>query len=99
MDLDNGNGPPVEAREVLDFWYGELKPEQWWQRDGAVDGEITLRSLVLYQILDDPDQLDFARKHKEIIDRFGRFPYRNKVLGRVSTPREEEFLEKPGVFW
>lgn len=36
--------------------------------------------------------LDFARKHQDIIARFGRFPYRNAVLGRASTPEEEDFL-------
>ena len=36
--------------------------------------------------------LDFARQHQDIITRFGRFPYRNKALGRSSTPEEESFL-------
>ena len=35
---------------------------------------------------------DFARQHQDIITRFGRFPYRNAVLGRISTPDEESFL-------
>jgi uncharacterized protein (DUF924 family) len=38
------------------------------------------------------DNLDFARKHEEIIARFGRFPYRNAALGRASTAEEEIFL-------
>lgn len=37
----------------------------------------------------------FALRHREIIDRFGRFPHRNKVLGRESTPEEIAFLEEP----
>ena len=36
--------------------------------------------------------LDFARKHQQIIARFGRFPYRNAVLGRTNTADEEDFL-------
>jgi uncharacterized protein (DUF924 family) len=40
--------------------------------------------------------LDYARKHQEIIERFGRFPHRNEVLGRESTPEERAFLEQPG---
>lgn len=40
--------------------------------------------------------LDFEKKHKEIIDRFGRYPHRNKILGRVSTDEELEFLKQPG---
>lgn len=39
---------------------------------------------------------DFELKHKAIVDRFGRFPHRNKALGRVSTPEEIEFLKRPG---
>jgi uncharacterized protein (DUF924 family) len=38
---------------------------------------------------------DFEIKHKQIIDKFGRFPHRNKVLGRTSTPEEIEFLKGP----
>lgn len=40
--------------------------------------------------------LDYAVRHREIIDRFARFPHRNAVLGRVSTPEEEAFLLEPG---
>lgn len=40
--------------------------------------------------------LDFARRHREIIARFGRFPHRNAVLGRVSTDAEVAFLAEPG---
>lgn len=40
--------------------------------------------------------LDFEYKHKVIIDRFGRYPHRNEILGRVSTPQELEFLQQEG---
>lgn len=40
--------------------------------------------------------LDFERCHKAIIDQFGRFPHRNTLLGRISTPQELEFLSQPG---
>lgn len=39
---------------------------------------------------------DFELKHKDIIERFGRYPHRNKILGRDSTPDEEAFVEKTG---
>ncbi len=39
------------------------------------------------------DQLDYATKHRDIIRKFGRFPHRNAVLGRDSTPEETEFLK------
>jgi uncharacterized protein (DUF924 family) len=40
--------------------------------------------------------LDYAVRHFEIIERFGRFPHRNKILGRASTPEELDFLAQPG---
>jgi uncharacterized protein (DUF924 family) len=42
------------------------------------------------------DTLDWARRHRDVIARFGRFPHRNAVLGRASTPAEIEFLKEPG---
>ncbi len=39
--------------------------------------------------------LDFEKKHKAILDRFGRYPHRNAVLGRPSTKEELEFLKQP----
>lgn len=40
--------------------------------------------------------LDYAVRHYEIIAKFGRFPHRNKILNRESTPEEIEFLTQPG---
>ena len=40
--------------------------------------------------------LPWAEKHRDIIRRFGRFPHRNAVLGRESTPAERQFLDEPG---
>ncbi|BEV16956.1 DUF924 domain-containing protein [Herbaspirillum sp. DW155] len=39
---------------------------------------------------------DYARRHHAVIERFGRFPHRNRILGRDSTPEEVEFLKQPG---
>ena len=44
----------------------------------------------------DIDQLEWAEKHREIIVRFGRFPHRNALLGRVSSEAEIAFLKQPG---
>jgi len=41
------------------------------------------------------NDLDWARKHLVIIERFGRFPHRNEAMGRESTPEELEFLKEP----
>ncbi len=40
--------------------------------------------------------LDYARRHRDVVARFGRFPHRNDILGRPSTPDEVEFLRQPG---
>jgi uncharacterized protein (DUF924 family) len=40
--------------------------------------------------------LYYAVVHREIIEQFGRFPHRNKTLGRVSTEKESEYLLKKG---
>jgi uncharacterized protein (DUF924 family) len=42
------------------------------------------------------DALTWARKHHEVIERFGRYPHRNALLGRPSTPEELDFLLQPG---
>ncbi len=44
----------------------------------------------------DERYLDFADRHLKIVERFGRFPHRNAVLGRTSTDEEVEFLKQPG---
>ena len=41
--------------------------------------------------------LDYARRHKAVIDQFGRFPHRNGILGRKSTPEEQAYLAQPGA--
>ncbi len=40
--------------------------------------------------------LDFEHRHRNIIERFGRYPHRNKILDRTSSPEEEAFLREPG---
>jgi uncharacterized protein (DUF924 family) len=42
------------------------------------------------------DMLDYAHRHRGVIARFGRFPHRNTILGRASTPEEAEYLSQPG---
>jgi uncharacterized protein (DUF924 family) len=54
------------------------------------------RSLELISALGDPELTKYALAHKDIIDRFGRFPHRNAILGRTSTAEELELLKGPG---
>ena len=172
-------------QEVIDFWFNELEPKQWWQKDDRLDSMIQKRfgylhsqakagelftwrktalgslaevivldqfsrniyrdtpdsfacdpmalalaqfaisknlekqlsdiqcsflympfmhsesklihveAVKLYEALGIQNSLDFEYQHKAIIDRFGRYPHRNKILGRSSTEEEKAFLKQP----
>jgi len=62
--------------------------------------EAQRRSVELFQRLRDepggPDVVSYAIGHRDIVERFGRFPHRNDILGRQTTPEEAEFLTQPG---
>lgn len=81
-----------------------LLPMQRWfvylPFEHAEDLALQRRCLDLFEGLrSDPDSggsIDYARRHFEVIARFGRFPHRNATLGRASTPEEVEFLRQPG---
>lgn len=53
------------------------------------------RSVELFSGFSDPQYLDYAERHRAIIARFGRFPYRNRILGRDNTPEEDAWLNDP----
>jgi uncharacterized protein (DUF924 family) len=73
----------------------------------AEDIALQRRSVALFEALcaqAPPEQrarcanfLDYARRHGEVIARFGRFPHRNAVLGRASTAEEQAYLAQPGA--
>ncbi|MEO7053888.1 MAG: DUF924 family protein [Rhizomicrobium sp.] len=66
----------------------------------AEDRALQAQSLELFGKIGIPGVVEFAQSHKDVIDRFGRFPHRNKVLKRESTPEEVEFLSaKPAEGW
>lgn len=81
-----------------------LRPVERWfvylPFEHAEDIAVQRRSIALFRALEsDPDSagtVDYAHKHYTIIARFGRFPHRNEVLGRRSTPEESLFLLQPG---
>ncbi|MDQ2070330.1 DUF924 family protein [Natronospira bacteriovora] len=175
-----------QARQVLDFWFEEIEPKQWWQKDADFDAQIADRfgelharaaacelwdwratprgrlaevivldqfsrnihrdrpeafacdalalalaqeavacgddlkleaiersflylpymhsesariheeAVRLYEANGLQENYEFELKHQVIIDRFGRYPHRNAILGRESTPEELEFLKQPG---
>ena len=180
------SNPMPSAPHILDFWFKELTPAQWWKVDPALDRRIAERFLdtlqraargelfawretaqgrlaeiivldqfsrnvwrgtpqafsqdgvalvlsqeavranalagldaqarafllmpymhsesraihveaeVLFREHAPADSYDFELRHKAIIDRYGRYPHRNAILGRSSTDEELEFLKQPG---
>ena len=66
----------------------------------AEDAAAQQRSLALFGVLAQDSglaaPLEWAQKHADVIARFGRYPHRNAILGRASTPEEVAFLSQPG---
>jgi uncharacterized protein (DUF924 family) len=62
----------------------------------AEDPAVQARAVQLMASLQDAELDHYAVAHKDIIDRFGRFPHRNVILGRISTTEEIAFLSQPG---
>lgn len=61
------------------------------------DPAVQARSVDLFESLGDPRVSEYARDHRRIVDLFGRFPHRNRILGRDSTHAELEFMKQhPG---
>jgi len=63
----------------------------------AEDPAEQARSVSLFEALGNANYLDYAYQHQDIIKRYGRFPHRNPILGRVSTPEEKAYLAEPGA--
>ena len=100
------DAPALAAAErmIERGWDWRLAPiERWFAYmpyQHAEDLAMQQRGLELFErVREDPtlaDVPEWARKHHAVIARFGRFPHRNAVLGRASTPQEVEFLAQPG---
>ncbi|MBW8777450.1 MAG: DUF924 family protein [Stenotrophomonas sp.] len=54
------------------------------------------RSVAMFDVLGDKEYLQYAELHRDIIRRFGRFPHRNAVLGRIPSPEELDYLAEGG---
>ena len=73
---DDGMSPERRGFLYMPFQHSEELKDQ-------------VQSLLLFSALGDPEQIDFARKHHEVIEKFGRFPHRNAALGRKPTAMEQ----------
>lgn len=84
-----------EQLSTLERWFVLMPLEH------AEDLAMQTRCVALFETLAAEDTrlkeaLDYAIRHRDVIERFGRFPHRNELLGRASTPEEIEFLKQPG---
>lgn len=82
LDLDQQLSPDQRSFLYMPFMHSESKA-------------IHEFALKLFQRLGEPVSLEFEKKHKQIIERFGRYPHRNQSLGRISSAAELEFLTQP----
>ena len=81
------------AREAIERGYDDgMEPARrgflYMPFQHSEDLKDQVQSLLLFSALGDPEQLGYARKHHEVIEKFGRFPHRNQVLGRAPRPDE-----------
>jgi len=97
------------ALQGIDQGFDQALPPHWrafayLPLEHAEDASLQERCLDLFGKLHlaHPDvplyanYVDYARRHGAVIERFGRFPHRNTVLGRTSTPEEAHYLAQPG---
>ncbi len=82
-EFDEAFEPAVRAFFYLPFEHAEDLDEQE-------------RSVLLFETLGDENYLNYAIVHRDVIARFGRFPHRNMVMGRITTPEEQAFLDEGG---
>ena len=84
-DFDREMSPEQRLFLYLPFMHGEALADQE-------------RSVRLFQQAGLEESLRFARHHRDLIRRFSRFPHRNAILGRESTPQEIAYLASPEAF-
>jgi uncharacterized protein (DUF924 family) len=74
---------PPWVEEVLRFWFQELGADLWFVTNDDLIGQ-----------LGSEDWTRYALAHQATIERFGRFPHRNAILGRTSRPDEVPFVDQ-----
>lgn len=92
----------AESLRALERGWLESEPEQprrqFWLMPLMHSEDLAVQeaALPLFERFSDPRTAGFARRHRDVIARFGRFPHRNEPLGRVSSAEELAFLQTPG---
>ena len=88
MAMERGRLEAEDEQARRQFWLMPLM-----HSEDLVEQEA---ALPLFERFSDPRTADFVRRHRDVIARFGRFPHRNALLGRVSSAEELAFLQTPG---
>ncbi|UTW57281.1 DUF924 domain-containing protein [Kordiimonas sp. SCSIO 12603] len=83
-------------RGVGEGWSAEMKQFLYMPYMHSEEPKIHEEAVELFSAPGLEDNLDFELRHKVIVDRFGRYPHRNAILGRENTEEELEFLKQPG---
>lgn len=93
--FDKGLHPVMRVFFYMPFMHSESKDMQNRSMAlfGALEKDFT-SPRELAEMLS--DNMEYAERHRAIIEHFGRFPHRNRILGRESTTEEIEFLKQPG---
>ena len=81
--VDRRVEPPLSQFLYLPFMHSEDLADQ-------------ARCVELFRAGDNAENLEYAEVHADIIRRFGRFPHRNRILGRITSPQEQAFLDAGG---
>ena len=85
--MDRGDDRALADTERMFLYMPLMHSEELADQERCVD---------LFRTLGRSNELKYAEQHRDIVRRFGRFPHRNRLLGRASTPDEGEFLKQPG---
>jgi uncharacterized protein (DUF924 family) len=85
--IDRGEDDALTGKLQRKFLY-----MPFMHSESAAMHEMAMR---LFADIDDADTLKYEKLHKKVIDKFGRYPHRNAVLGRQTTPEEAAFLKQP----
>ena len=91
----------LSRRAVTQGWVAQEADEarrQFWLMPQMHSEDVLVQrsAVALFERWCDPRTADYARRHRAVIERFGRFPHRNALLGRASSQEELTFLEEPG---
>jgi uncharacterized protein (DUF924 family) len=89
--VDRGFDMATKEEPVRFFFYLPFEHSE------SIDDQHRCVELVRRGCPGDAEILRFALLHRAVIEKFGRFPHRNAILGRRSTPEEEEYLKQPGA--